>query len=175
MFRYRRKDGIAAAATAGLILAAMLIAVPMASAQNLLKPGQGLVGAPQPIEEKPKDDDKPKSEEDGVTQLPQVDVNGKRDPLSEADRKLGKQRKALPGLGSDGKRKKGTAEKALDAYNKLEKDPNKLNPATQEFLDREVHAPDVNHADDYKAPLPRRDGEDYVDPIAAQQKAAGKK
>lgn len=148
-------------------LLALLLAATAASAQNLLKPGQGLVGAPTPIEP-----EQPKRKDTATVDLPAVEVEGKRDALSESDRRLREKKKKLPGLGDDKLRKKGTAEKAIDAYNKLEKDPNKLDQDTQDFLERTVKAPDTNHRDNYGT-LPRRDGADYVDPIAAQQ--GGKK
>lgn len=149
------------------LLAALLLTATGAQAQNLLKPGQGLVGAPTPIEA-----EQPKPKDTATVDLPAVEVEGKRDALSESDRRLREKKKKLPGLGDDKLRKKGTAEKAIDAYNKLEKDPNKLDQDTQDFLERTVKSPDTNHRDDYVT-LPRRDGADYVDPIAAQQ--GGKK
>lgn len=157
----------------GVAAVALAAAVLPGHAQTLLKPGQGLVGAPQPIEpEAPPP--KPQTTADGVTKLPEVDVDGKRDPLSESDRRLGKQKKALPGLGSDGKRTPGTGEKVIDAYNKLEKDPNKLDRDSKDFIEHQLRAPDVNHHE-ATAPVIDREAQDYADPIAAQQAAPAKK
>lgn len=171
----RKTDAHAVLQLVPLLLAGVLLFTPVLQAQNLLKPGQGLVGAPKPIEPKPDaDKNRPPPKAPEAEQMPQVDVEGQRDPMSEADKRLEAQKKRLPGLGTDKARTKGAAERALDYYNNLEKDPNKLNPETQEFLDRVVNTPDDNHRNDYVT-LPRRDGADYEDPIAAQQQAAKKK
>lgn len=153
------------------MLAATVATVPAAQAQDLLKPGQGLVGAPQPIEPNPEARNRP----DDATKLPEVNVEGRKNPLVERDKELNAKKKKLPTLGSDKARKKGAGEKAIDAYNKLEKDPNKLDPGTQEFIDGQVNSTDLNPNHARGTALPRRDAADYVDPIANDQKAAKKK
>jgi len=153
---------------ATIILAAMLAfsAATGASAQNLLKPGQGLIGAPEPL---PPEGTKPKPKDEDVEQLDDVIVKGQRDPLADADKKRREQAKKLPGLGTDRERKKDRVDKLKEWYDSLPKDANKLNQGTQDFLDGVTRAPDTNHASQYKTE-PRRDAADYKDPFGGGEK-----
>ena len=129
-----------------------------ASAQNLLKPGQGLVGQPEALKaEEPKRKDP--TADDDATEMDEVTVKGRHNPG-----------KKLPTLGTDQERKKDNFDKIGEWYNSLAKDPNQLNPESQEFLDATVNHPVDNHTVS-GPPLRRRDAADYKDPIATQEKA----
>jgi hypothetical protein len=135
-----------------------------AFAQLLLKPGQGLVGAPEPLPPEP-----PKKQDPEVKELDGVTVRGQKDPLSEADRKRREQAKKLPGLGSEQERQQDRLDKLRAWYSTLPKDPNDLSPDAQQFLEQTTRAPDVNHVGQYKTE-PRRDSADYKDPFAKASK-----
>ncbi|HET7798424.1 MAG TPA: hypothetical protein VFK72_11095 [Nevskia sp.] len=153
----RRTSALSLLACAGLLLA-----ITPVHAQNLLKPGQGLAGAPEAA--------KPVEPADGktapVTVLPEVQVEGDPDPLTKSDRKRRAQAKRLPGLNSDDERKLDQAEQLQQWYDSLEKDPNNLDADNQQFLDQTVNSTDLNRRPGAPSTLPRRDPADYRDPIA---------
>ncbi|GAC1620196.1 MAG: hypothetical protein NVS9B10_01680 [Nevskia sp.] len=143
----------------------LLMAAPgAAQAQNLLKPGQGLVGAPPPIDAPPPAA-APKPE--NVTELPQVEVNGKRDPLSEADKRLRDKKKKLPG--SEEERRKDRLDKLNEWYKSLAQTPNELNPDSQRQLEKVFDDGVHRETPGVPAVSQRRNPADYKDPIAATQ------
>ncbi len=146
------------------LLAALLVgALPAAEAQLLLKDGQGLVGAPQAVPEKGKDDST-----SPVTELPEVKVEGEVDELTKGDRKRRSQIKRLPGLGTEEERRLDRLEKLEKWYGELPKDPNDLNADAQQFLETAVENDDAKGVTRPGAPtsVPRRNPADYKDPLA---------
>ena len=147
-------------------LALLGFALPLAlPAQNLLKPGQGLVGAPQPIDAPPPPETIAKP--DNVTELPQVDVKGKRDPLSEADRRLRNQKKKLPG--TEEERKKDRLDKLNEWYKSLAQSPNDLTAEQQQNLEKVFDDSVHRETPGVPATVQRRNPSDYKDPIEATQ------
>lgn len=150
-----------------LRLAALLLAMAApqaAQAQFLLKEGQGLAGAPEPVPEVGKDGERVAP----MQKLPEVKVEGELDPLSEADRKLRKQKKALPGLGTEEERNLDRLEKLREWYDALPTDPNKLTEEQKAFLETQK---EFDAKPDSRPGVPngveRRNPADYRDPINA--------
>ena len=149
-------------------LAALLVAALMhggpAQAQFLLKDGQGLAGAPEPVPEIGQDGERVAP----MQKLPEVKVEGELDPLSEADRKLRRQKKNLPGLGTEQERDLDRLEKLRAWYDALPKDPNKLTDEQKAFLETQK---DFDAKPDRRPGAPngveRRNPADYRDPIHA--------
>ena len=146
-------------------LAGLLLASVPADAQNLLKEGQGLAGAPQAVPEAPPEDDATAP----MQKLPEVKVEGELDPLSEGDRKRRKQIKALPGLGTDEQRELDRLEKLRAWYETLPKDANQLTEEQKAFLETQK---DFDAKPDQRPGVPpvlgeRRNPADYRDPIKA--------
>ncbi len=145
---------IAMRLTTGLLLPAFA-----AHAQFLLPPDKPPVDVPVDTVQPP------------LRALDGVTVYGKKNPLDEADEKLRRLKQKNPGLGTEEERDRDRLEKLADWYKALPRDPNKLNPESQVFLDRVVNENDSNINHRAATPdLPRRDGADYIDPISATQK-----
>jgi hypothetical protein len=131
-------------------------------AQFLLKDGQGLAGAPEPVPEVGRDGERTAP----MQKLPEVKVEGELDPLSEADRKLRRQKKALPGLGTEEERNLNRLEKLREWYDALPSDPNQLSAEQKAFLEEQR---DFDVKPDRRPGVPngveRRNPADYRDPI----------
>lgn len=161
MSRFSRMRTFAATtAVAGLMLAALPV-----QAQFLLKDGQGLAGAPEPVPEVPKEGDSTAP----LEKLPEVKVEGELDPLAEGDRKRRKQIKALPGLGTEEERERDRLEKLRAWYDALPKDANKLTEEQKAFLEQQK---EFDAKPDQRPGVPpvlgeRRNPADYRDPIKA--------
>jgi len=100
-------------------------------------------------------------------QLEGVTVTGKRDALSESDRRMKELQKSLPDLNSDAPKKEGLAQRTADHvvdYVKRRKDPNKLDDDSKTFLERSENPLDRPRADSVAPPL-RPDARDYADPL----------
>lgn len=139
-------------------------AMATADAQFLLKDGQGLAGAPEPVPEVDKDGERTSP----VQKLPEVKVEGELDPLSEADRRLRNQKKALPGLGTEQERDLNRLEKLREWYDALPTDPNLLTDEQKAFLEQQK---EFDATPDRRPGVPtaveRRNPADYRDPIEA--------
>ncbi len=95
-------------------------------------------------------------------ETPGVVVKGRRNPLSESDRRLKEVQKSLPDLNSDGKRKKSVTERAVDRVHKYtseHSDPNKLDDSSKAFLQQTQNPLDREHQGAPGAP-PSRDPQD---------------
>jgi len=153
-------------AVAAITALASLLAIAMpTNAQNLLKDGQGLAGAPEAVPEVPTEDDATAP----LQKLPEVKVEGELDPLSEGDRKRRNQIKALPGLGTEEERERDRVEKLRAWYDSLPKDANKLTEEQKAFLETQK---DFDAKPDQRPGVPpvlgeRRNPADYRDPIKA--------
>ena len=146
------------------LLAAITLIGAVAEAQ-LLKEGQGLVGAPQAVPEAAKEGDSTAP----LQKLPEVKVEGELDALSEGDRKRRNQIKALPGLGTEEERERDRLEKLRAWYDTLPKDANKLTEEQKAFLETQK---DFDAKPDQRPGVPpvlgeRRNPADYRDPIKA--------
>jgi len=75
----------------------------------------------------------PPAEAPAAQELAPVVVQGRRNPLEEADRKLEDIKEALPDLGSDLPRKQRLMDKVVSFY-ESHQDPNKLSGFDQEML-----------------------------------------
>lgn len=145
------------------LLAVVMLQTP-AQAQFLLKDGQGLAGAPEPVPEVGQEGERTSP----VQKLPEVKVEGELDPLSEADRRLRNQKKALPGLGTEQERDLNRLEKLREWYDALPTDPNDLTAEQKAFLEQQK---EFDATPDRRPGVPtaveRRNPADYRDPIEA--------
>ena len=161
----RNMRAVSSDLSVSLALVVTMLASAPAGAQNLLKDGQGLAGAPEAVPEaaQPGDATAP------MQKLPEVKVDGELDPLAEGDRKRRKQIKQLPGLGTEEERERDRVEKLRAWYDALPKDANKLTEEQKVFLEQQK---DFDAKPDQRPGVPpvlgeRRNPADYRDPIKA--------
>lgn len=141
---------------------ALALAMP-AGAQFLLKDGQGLAGAPEPV---PEAGAEPTTAP--MRKLPEVKVEGEVDPLTKGDKRRRDQIKALPELGTDEERELDRLDKLRAWYDSLPRDPNALSDEQKAFLEEQRDF-DAKPASRPGVPdsFERRNAADYRDPIKA--------